>query len=370
MFKTYRAKHAKRVVGLDILRSIAILMVMFIHGRNLLPDHVKYYYNKFFPDIIDGVSIFFVLSGFLIGGILLKILRNTSFTYKDLVNFWIRRWFRTAPNYFLIILFLIGYQMFVLNKTTLVTYKYFLFLQNFATPNPSFFPEGWSLTIEEWFYLLFPFLIFILNKILSNKQRSLIISTIVFLIVPLILRVIKFQMGIGIGEFGEEFRKILILRLDSLMYGIIGAYIYFKAPMYWAKYKYYFLVLSLLLLIVLASSKGDLYPPLIFNLESLISLFCLPFLTGLKTTKSNTLDSVFIFISIISYGMYLLNLSLVQWLFIPISHTLLEKIGVNIREMYWFNYFLFWFYTILGSVIIYKYYENPMTKLRDKIKIK
>ena len=62
-----------RIYGLDILRAFAILFVVVGHGKHLLPDK----YSKIHSYIVfDGVSIFFVLSGFLIGGILLKILRE------------------------------------------------------------------------------------------------------------------------------------------------------------------------------------------------------------------------------------------------------------------------------------------------------
>ena|SRR4030067_605713 len=89
-----------RVYGLDILRAFAILFVAYGHGSAILGDHI----NKtiyYFP-IFNGVVMFFVLSGFLIGGILLKVINQTEFNKKDLFNFWIRRWFRTLPNYYLV----------------------------------------------------------------------------------------------------------------------------------------------------------------------------------------------------------------------------------------------------------------------------
>ena len=58
-----------RIFGLDLLRAIAILFVVIGHSSILAPEHIK-------PIIrlitLDGVAIFFVLSGFLIGGILIR----------------------------------------------------------------------------------------------------------------------------------------------------------------------------------------------------------------------------------------------------------------------------------------------------------
>ena len=63
-----------RVFGLDLLRAIAIVMVMLLHGNSYLPPVIGEIIGFF---IIDGVSIFFVLSGFLIGGIFIKLLKRT-----------------------------------------------------------------------------------------------------------------------------------------------------------------------------------------------------------------------------------------------------------------------------------------------------
>jgi len=60
-----------RVFGLDLLRFIAIFMVLLGHSLIMVPEHLR---PSVYPYIFDGVAIFFVLSGFLIGGILIKIL--------------------------------------------------------------------------------------------------------------------------------------------------------------------------------------------------------------------------------------------------------------------------------------------------------
>ena len=92
----------KRVFGLDLMRALAILFVVIGHGGHLLEKA-----NTNFPwiKLIDGVELFFVLSGFLIGGIIIKEFQNNgTFGIKQIFHFWKRRWFRTLPNHYLILI--------------------------------------------------------------------------------------------------------------------------------------------------------------------------------------------------------------------------------------------------------------------------
>jgi len=103
LFNIFRLKpdYEKRVFGLDLMRALAIIFVVIGHGGWILDKA-----NTNFPWIrfIDGVELFFVLSGFLIGGILIKIFQNTeSLNLNTIWDFWIRRWFRTLPNYYLVL---------------------------------------------------------------------------------------------------------------------------------------------------------------------------------------------------------------------------------------------------------------------------
>src|ERR1043165_8912860 len=86
----------QRIFGLDILRAFAILSVVWVHGGELLPPAVQRYYRLLSP---DGVSVFFVLSGYLIGGILIRTLAQEGAGVRTLWRFWARRWLRTLPNY-------------------------------------------------------------------------------------------------------------------------------------------------------------------------------------------------------------------------------------------------------------------------------
>ncbi|MEI8203254.1 MAG: acyltransferase [Bacteroidota bacterium] len=372
IINAYLEKHKERVVGLDILRAVAILLVVYVHGANYIPGYFQKSYLMLYFNI-DGVSIFFVLSGFLIGGILLKIIKNSDFTKKDLLRFWIRRWFRTIPNYIFVLLTLIVFQQMMYKNLGPFQFNYFFFSQNLITAHPKFFPEAWSLCIEEWFYLLFPLVAFLFHKLLKNKSKSILYSALIFLIIPFLLRIIKYEFSFGIQDFDEAFRKIVIYRLDSLMYGIIAAYLFMHHRAMWTKYKFMALFFGFAFIMLMYNNPANwisFYTPLRFNYESIGILLFLPFFSELKSTSFKFLDSFFIFISIISYSMYLLNLTPIQGLLMPLSDNIIGIQALAKDETFVLHSVLFWFYTILFSYLLYFLYENRMTKLRDRIRIR
>ncbi len=356
-----------RVYGLDILRAIAILLVVEEHGNYLLPAKVSKYFITF-----DGVSIFFVLSGFLIGGILIKILEREKITLKTLLNFWTRRWFRTLPNYFLILTLLASLSLFFVKNFDLWSIrKYFLFLQNFNSPHPAFFPEAWSLSVEEWFYLLTPVVLFLnayIFKILPKRNIIITAITILFFAVGFrFYRYSNFPIS-TINEWDNMFRKQVITRLDSLIWGLLGAYCYYYYKSSWIKNRKFFFVTGVFILIAQKAIEllhlnglGVYYCVFSFSISSIGTLFLLPALSELKTGKG-LLYKYITCISLISYSMYLINLSVIQiWV--------LKYINFNLSEipMVLIKYVLYWIFTIVGSIIIFKYFERNLTKLRDKL---
>lgn len=372
IFEKFLNPYSDRIVGLDILRSIAILRVIYDHGAGIFPEQ----YQNIFRDInlieIDGVSIFFVLSGFLIGQILLRTITNSDYRSKDLVNFWIRRWFRTVPNYLLVLIGVLIYSLLKNKDYEDFSFLYLIFSQNFLTPHPGFYFEAWSLPVEEWFYLLFPLSCYVFHKTLKNKTKSIFISALVFLLFPLILRIIKYEYGIGINDFDVEFRKIMILRLDSIMYGVISAILMFKYSYFWGKFKYSLLFIGILLLTLLKINPYDwknFYHPIYYNFEAITTMCFLPFFCTYKTTKSKLFDSFFVFISVISYSIYLINYTPVLKYFLSIFNGLFLKHSPT-NVLYIWDYIVYIIVTISGSYFLYKLYEKPMTKLREKIKIK
>ncbi len=358
-----------RVFGLDILRCLAILFVVAGHGNYLLPKNIADIINYF---IFDGVGIFFVLSGFLIGSILIKIIEKNEISFKLVFDFWKRRWFRTLPNYFLILIILCLLNVIFANDFDGIRsiFKYFVFSQNLFKPHPSFFPEAWSLSVEEWFYLLIPLSILFISRFLKLSKKHTLISIISLVII--VVTIVRFQRYLNFsitswGNWDLIFRKQVITQLDSIMFGIIGAYIAYYYNLLWLKYKNALFLIGLGILsvqkFILVYDFDTIYSCVFsFSITSIGTLFLIPYLNDYKKGTNPFLVKVITYISLISYSMYLINLTIVQiWIIdnIPFYYN-------NDNFVIIIKYFLYWFLTIILSILLYKYFEIPTTKLRDK----
>jgi peptidoglycan/LPS O-acetylase OafA/YrhL len=357
-----------RVFGLDILRCLAILFVVIGHGNYLLPKKITDIIDYF---ILDGVSIFFVLSGFLIGGILIKEIEKNDISFKLLLNFWKRRWFRTLPNYFLILIILCFLNvMFDDDFDGLRSIsRYFIFSQNLFSPHPSFFPEAWSLSIEEWFYLLTPLTILLISGTLKLSKKSTLIATVSIIILAVtIFRFYRFLnvASNDLGNWDFIFRKQVFTRLDSLMFGVIGAYLSYYNKSIWLKYKNILFFIGTVLLVfpkfIPFSNFNTIYFCVFsFSITAIATLFLIPYLSEIKKTTNNFLHKIVTYISLISYSMYLINLSIIKiWI---LDNIRIEYINVNFVII--IKYFLYWFLTVTLSILIYKYFEIPTTEMRD-----
>jgi peptidoglycan/LPS O-acetylase OafA/YrhL len=163
------------VRSLDGVRALAIILVMSFHA-NL--NHFGWM----------GVQLFFVLSGYLITGILWKEKEQPGSIGFKLKKFWVRRSLRIFPLYFGFLLFISLVYLLLQFPVYYPTYIPYLATYTFNYTrtfegwegNP-LFTHFWSLSIEEQFYLFFPLLIFF-----STKKISRILMTALILISPFI----------------------------------------------------------------------------------------------------------------------------------------------------------------------------------------
>ncbi len=387
--------HNKRVFGLDVMRAAAILIVVDAHATIALKD---YYNGAFWHHLLpDGVELFFVLSGFLIGGILIRSYeKNGGFDRDLLLNFWTRRWFRTLPAYYLVLTGLIvtallrawrsGLHHTLPPKQTLITY--FLFLQNFSDELIGFFPETWSLAIEEWSYITLPLVLWGLHALLSNRwpRRRIALAMILLVIVGsnAFRLVMALQVPISAGELG--YRGIVITRLDAISYGVLAAYLKHYFPVQWTnnalRRRLFVLGLVCTGLIALSASVIMLHVyvdtglhsayifykrTVYFLLIGLSMTLLMPYMDGWRTASGIWarfgVARAITHVSLISYSMYLLNLT-------PIMMTVIERIPTTSFATGWLKVGLFWTLVLILSTLLFKYFEKPVTELRDRLSAK
>lgn len=358
-----KVDYAKRVYGLDIYRAIAILLVVNVHGRYMLNG--TWFEN--FPWVVlpDGVELFFVLSGFLIGGILLKILEKSNYqlSFKNTLHFWKRRWLRTLPNYYLILLInaLLVYFGVVTGRADAISWKFILFIQNFATPFSGFFWESWSLSIEEWFYFALPILL-LLAGLLIPGRRTFLFIVLMLIVLPLAYRIHISDMKVNYYLWDVTFRKMVITRLDTVIYGVLAAYLHRYFNELWTRFKVQSFLIGLIIIFVTlyieAEPESFFKKTFYFSLISFGAMLLLPLAHSAKDFNSS-FGKLITHISLISYSMYLVNLGIVI-AFINKNFPVLNPTDGSIK------YILYWIIVIALSTLIYRFFEKPIMDLREK----
>jgi peptidoglycan/LPS O-acetylase OafA/YrhL len=154
-----------------------------------------------------GVNLFFTLSGFLVGGLLLKEYKNTH-----TINGWkflARRAFKIWPPFYALIFFhlIVGH-----HDSADFFWQNFFQVQNYFG---SSIKQTWSLAVEEHFYIFLTVLLILL----VGRGPRFIISVLTFLC---ILTIVMRAAAVSHGQLDAAFRETH-LRIDSLLYGVILA---------------------------------------------------------------------------------------------------------------------------------------------------
>ena len=208
---------------LDGLRGIAILMVIEWHYHLVasLLAHTQSGLAYFVEPILSlgwsGVDLFFVLSGFLLGGILLDR-KGASNYFKA---FYTRRACRILPLYFIVVGVFFILPAASSTAETVPLWAYLTFTQNIAMAQQGdwgsdWLTPTWSLAVEEQFYLILPFLVWSI----SRKRLPYVLAGLILLAPLLRICIITFA---SYGDFA--FYILLPSRAESLYWGVLGAWI-------------------------------------------------------------------------------------------------------------------------------------------------
>ena len=290
---------------LDTLRAFAVILVIISHWFAK-----KHFLNRFTPNGTLGVTLFFVLSGFLITGILLrnKILIEQGDSLKQAYRiFYIRRSLRIFPVYYLLLMILLIFNIANIRESF---WWHFFYGSNFY-----FWIQGkfggslshlWSLSVEEQFYLLWPAVIFFISR--KYLQQVFLIGIAMAVLFRWFITTPQNDMG----------RILMPGSLDSFCIGGLLAYgRQFASAWYnwYVKKRGYFLLLAFAVLVFV-------HTRLFKNMGHYVSICCyylfISFAFGILIDRvADTVrfrpvsfilsNRVLLFIGKISYGVYLFH---------------------------------------------------------------
>jgi peptidoglycan/LPS O-acetylase OafA/YrhL len=367
--------------GLNGLRFWAAFLVILHHVEQfkLWQKMPNLFRNTFFEAIgHQGVSLFFVLSGFLITYLLLAEYEKTH--HIAIKNFYIRRILRIWPLYYLIMI--IGF--FILPRFINIgpvaqlnehfTIKVLLFM--FMLPNVLRVTEApvvganqaWSVGVEEQFYIIWPLLVRTFRKVFLK-----------FLIVFILLKFsVTILMAISLDYLlSPDYKYMMYLRtiqrfwdllqIEQMSFGAIGAYVLFYKKEKILKAIYHpisqiFMVLGIIVILTIRFKfiGQTLFDALLFTI----------LIINVSTNEKFILkleNSVYSYLGNISYGIYMFHT-----VCISLVLTVLQKTGVDQGNWYVFNgllYVLSVILTIIVAGLSYKYFESFFLKQKERFMI-
>lgn len=373
--------------ALNGLRALAIISVLLFHTVPSLGmiGWENSFIARFFHTLDSGVALFFVLSGYLISeGLKKEWNLHKKINFK---HFFIKRSMRIFPAYYfyLIITFLIVTAMiqkggtdFSLSQTQqnsnsplLASYQNFkydlVYLSDYIA---SYNIHTWSLSIEEKFYIFFPFIAGFLVFTLSGNNRTILLLSLYLL--PLVFRIIFFVFNGPSTEALHQFH----LRFDDLLAGIIVMELTYneESRKRLENLKFYLLGLAFLLYIINYNLlvSGILFYKTIFsyNLYNLsFGLFLLAAILGKGYFRNFLSITIFRPIARLSYTIYLWNLLLAPIAFQTLAKPFKQN-GFVTPLQFGVATFQFFIITFVFSLVLYLLIEYPFLRWKAKLESK
>lgn len=348
----------KRSFGIDLIRTLSVIIVIFRH----------YKVTEGFNFGLYAIDYLFVISGYLIGQILLKdFYRSESTSFSTATHFMIRRWFRILPLYY----FAIFLKFLILPDIGSNIVYYILFLQNHFY-GIDFYPVTWTLVIDEWFYLGAPLLLYGFLRIFGHAPRKGL-----FFLIAVILGINLLRMA-WVMYSGASFESLVgnvPFRQDTLVIGVLAAYIklhYKKAfdrlntpVVFWTSFAAFLAVVTWIGMISGEKFAGmnDYFWTRTygFSLIAILITATMPYFENsvkpIPFKPLNFLNKAVFQISMYSYALYLFHLEVkdsIEYLFPSIkSHLLLRNITCIAA-------------VVVLSFILHHILEKPMLRIRDK----
>jgi peptidoglycan/LPS O-acetylase OafA/YrhL len=340
--------NVKYIPSLDGLRAFAILFVIIAHINFAIQNT---YISSVFMGGVLGVRIFFVISGFLITTLLLR--EKISNKGISLKKFYIRRFLRILPVYLLAILVIfILDQIFSLHIATRLYVHVLTFTENFNEGDHWYTRHFWSLSVEEQFYLLFPF---ILKKSLKFYIKLSLLLICISPVVSFFFYHHQYVHSHWAVTMVDTAYLVLAPGLISILIGSLTAIVLFKFKMNTHLHIRFLSVFQALVILMFwyFDKNGSFISGIIRDLlitAFLISTICFSNSVFYKLLNTSILKKI----GILSYSIYIW-----QQLFVnrqPWAHSF------KYANSLWLNLPVL----LIVSYLSYHYFEKPFLKFKTK----
>lgn len=179
---------------------------------------------------------------------------------------------------------------------------------------------------------------------------------IIPIIIPLIYRILHSGENVDPFWWDVKFRKVVLMRLDTIIYGVLAAYIKFYHRTFWEKYRIHSFVMGIIFIFIISNIDKEpnsfFAKTFYFNCVSIGAMLLLPFADSIKNYRG-TLGRAISHISLISYSMYLINLGLVVQV-ISKNFPVINPINGFVK------YIMYWFIVVICSTLLYSFLKNPL----------
>jgi peptidoglycan/LPS O-acetylase OafA/YrhL len=186
---------------------------------------------------VISIEWLFVLSGFLIGAMMIRSFEKEGRTWWESArDFWLRRWFRTIPNYYLFLL-VNALLVWLGIAQGHISLSYFVFSQNLVGEErvPHFFGEAWSLALDEWFYFILPLLIGLLGLWgCKQKKTAFFLASAALIAAPTLARWMH-DVPADFLQWDGQIRRVTIYHLDATGWGVLAAAVNKWCPHWWRR---------------------------------------------------------------------------------------------------------------------------------------
>jgi peptidoglycan/LPS O-acetylase OafA/YrhL len=349
----------QRSIGLDLLRFVAVVMVIVSHlVLEPIPDRLMPYLQYVLGYGPAGVNLFFVLSGFLVSGLLFNEYKRKG--QISARRFYVRRAWKIYPAFYLLIGLTYVYCRFALDYKIhdRIVARELFFFQNYA---PGIWNQTWSLAVEEHFYLLLPLILLVMAKRRGGVDpfKSMPGLVLAIAIVALTLRCLTCHWNPNYGFYTHGFPTHL--RIDGLFIGVALSYYYHFQPMLFRRatfpWRYALIGLGAAGLIsARLLHLGHWYGYTLAPLQDCISAAAILCGVMASTIPRNWLTLTLAKIGSYSYSIYLWHMVAIQF----VTPRLRDSVAWEWRAA------LYLTSAFAVGIIMANIWELPLLKLRDR----